>query len=154
MEKEKDKLIKNPDESSNAKKERRVNSEVCRYLIIGICTTLVNYLLFLFLCYMTPMGDSNAGINGANVIAISVAIVFAYVTNRVIVFKSEACGKMAIAKEMMRFVLARLGTMAIEVIGVYLMVSLAGQEPFAGKLLIQIIVVAGNYFISRYLVFK
>lgn len=55
---------------------------------------------------------------------------------------------------MMRFVVARLATMAIEVAGVYLLISVCGMEPYIGKMIVQIIVVIGNYFISRYLVFK
>ena len=135
-------------------KLRAYNSEVFRYLVIGVCTTLVNYVLFLIMCYLTPMGWSDGGITAANVISIGAAILFAYFDNKHFVFKSETSGRVETAREMVRFVTARLGTMAIEVAGVYLLVSAAGMEPFAGKLLTQVIVVAGNYFISRYFVFR
>ena len=115
-------------------KLRAYNSEVFRYLVIGVCTTLVNYVLFLIMCYLTPIGWSDGGITAANVISIGAAILFAYFANKHFVFKSETSGKVETAREMVRFVTARLGTMAIEVAGVYLLVSAAGMEPFAGKL--------------------
>ena len=131
-----------------------IKSELCRYLIIGGATTLVNYVLFLILCYLTPMGNSNTGITLANIISIFAAILFAYFANKYVVFKSQASGIRELIYEMVRFIAARLSTMAIEVTGVFLIVSVAGREPFIGKMLVQILVVIGNYFISRYLVFR
>lgn len=132
----------------------KFNNEVFRYLVIGACTTLVNYVLFLVLCYLTSMGRNDAGITAANIISIFAAILFAYFANKYVVFKSETSGVTDIICEMLRFVVARLATMAIEVAGVYLLISVCGMEPYIGKMLVQIIVVIGNYFISRYLVFK
>lgn len=131
-----------------------LKSEVCRYLVTGIITTLVNYVLFLIICYLTPMGNSNTGITAANIISIFAAIVFAYFANKHVVFKSQTFGIKKMIHEMASFIAARLSTMVIEVAGVFLLVSVAGREPFIGKLLVQSVVVIGNYFISRYLVFK
>ena len=79
---------------------------------------------------------------------------FAYFANKHVVFKSQTSAIRELIYEMVRFIAARLSTMAIEVVGVFFIVSVAGREPFIGKLLVQILVVIGNYFISKYLVFK
>ena len=129
-------------------------SEVLKYVIIGAFTTVVNYVLFLMLCYLTSMGNSNTGITAANIISIFAAIMFAYFANKHVVFKSQTSAIRELIYEMVRFIAARLSTMAIEVVGVFFIVSVAGREPFIGKLLVQILVVIGNYFISKYLVFK
>ena len=131
-----------------------INTEVFRYVIIGALTTLVNYGMFIIFCYLTPMGDSNTRITAANIISIFAAILFAYFANKHVVFKSVTHGVTDLIFELIRFTGARMLTMAIEVVGVFILVSVAGKEPFVGKLLIQIAVVIGNYFISKYLVFS
>lgn len=44
--------------------------------------------------------------------------------------------------------------MVIEVGGVYLMFNIMGWNEMAAKLITQVLVVIGNYFISKFLVFK
>ena len=56
--------------------------------------------------------------------------------------------------ECAKFVGARLATMVIEVGGVFLTVNIIGQDAMIGKLETQVIVIVGNYFISKFLVFK
>lgn len=129
-------------------------SEAVRYLFIGGCTTLVNLLLFGFLCYLTPMGDSDIGITVSNVISVMAAILFAYFANKIFVFRSKTKTVKEFVFEMSKFIGARLSTMIIEVGGVWLTVSVFGQNEMIGKLETQILVLIGNYFISKFLVFK
>ena len=56
--------------------------------------------------------------------------------------------------EFCRFVGGRLSTMAIEVGGVYLIHNMMGQPKMAAKLVTQILVIIGNYFISKFFVFR
>lgn len=56
--------------------------------------------------------------------------------------------------EFLRFVGGRMLTMVIEVGGVYLMFNIMGWNEMAAKLITQVLVVIGNYFISKFLVFK
>ena len=51
------------------------------------------------------------------------------------------------------FIGARIATLVIEVGGVWLAVSVIGQDKMIGKLETQVLVVIGNYFISKFLVF-
>ena len=134
--------------------KKLLNNEAVRYLIIGVSTTLVNFVVFWALCNLSPMGDSEVGINAANAISIFVSILFAYFANKIIVFHSKTSSFKAFFNEMAKFILARLGTMLIEIVGVWLAVSVIGQNEMLGKIETQIIVIVGNYFISKFFVFK
>ena len=128
---------------------RFLTSEGMRYIIIGGCTTLVNLVVYAVLCRVVRLN-----VNLSNISSIIVAILFAYVTNKLIVFRSH-CGSFAeLAAECVRFIGARLATMAIEVGGVFLIYQVLHQNEMVAKLATQVIVIIGNYFISRFLVFR
>ena len=133
---------------------RLATGEAARYLFIGVCTTVVNLVSFWALCSLTPLGRSDGGITAANVISIILAIAFAYVTNKVFVFRSKTNSIAALFSEMTKFVGARLVTMALEVGGVWLVVSVLHQHPMVGKLVTQGFVIVGNYVLSKFLVFN
>ena len=56
--------------------------------------------------------------------------------------------------EFARFVGGRMSTMIIEVGGVFLIYNVMGQSKMLAKLITQVIVIIGNYFISKFLVFR
>ena len=126
-----------------------LNTEGMRYLIIGGCTTLVNLVVYAFLCRVIHLN-----VNVSNIISIIVAIIFAYITNKLIVFRSHCSSFGELAAECARFVGARLATMAIEVGGVFLIYNVMHQDEMIAKLATQVLVVIGNYFISRFIVFR
>lgn len=131
-----------------------IKSEAFRYLFIGGCTTLVNLVIFSILCYLTPLGNSEVGITISNIISVFSAIVFAYVTNKIFVFRSKTSSTKDLILEIGKFIGARLSTMLIEVGGVWFTVNLLKQNEMIGKLETQILVLIGNYFISKFIVFK
>ena len=59
--------------------------EIILYAIFGILTTIVNIAIFSLLTYVFKMNE-----NVANAIAISVAVLIAYFTNKDLVFHSGA----------------------------------------------------------------
>ena len=130
-----------------------IGSEAFMYLFIGGCTTLVNLVVFSVLTYGTSLGNSDLGITISNVISIVLSILFAYVTNKLFVFHSKTNSFKELLYEMGKFIGARIATLVIEVGGVWLAVSVIGQDKMIGKLETQVLVVIGNYFISKFLVF-
>lgn len=126
-----------------------MTSEGMRYLIIGGCTTLVNLVVYAVLCRVFHLN-----VNVSNIISIIISILFAYVTNKLIVFRSHCSSFGELAAECARFIGARLSTMAIEVGGVFLLYEVLHQNEMIAKLATQVIVIIGNYFISRFLVFR
>lgn len=125
-----------------------LNTEAIRYIVVGGCTTLVNLVVFTFLCEIIKMNE-----NLSNIISIIVAILFAYVTNKVFVFKSHCTTYKEVFFEFTKFVGARLLTMMLEVGGFFLLFEIIGQNKMIAKLETQIFVLIGNFFISKFLVF-
>ena len=89
--------------------KRFMNAEALRYLFIGVCTTLVNLIVFTVLCKLVHMD-----VNLANFISIVTAILFAYVTNKLYVFRSHCASVGELASECVKFCGARVATMAID----------------------------------------
>lgn len=120
------------------------------YLFFGGLTTLVNLVAFYLLTEKPWQIDVTVG----NVISIILAILFAYVTNKIWVFNSKTEGAKELFAEFARFVGGRMSTMIIEVGGVFLVFNVMGQPKMLAKLITQVIVIIGNYFISKFLVFR
>ena len=126
-----------------------LTSEGMRYLFIGGCTTLVNLVVYAVLCRVVRLN-----VNISNIISVSVSILFAYVTNKLVVFRSHCSSPGELAAECARFIGARLATMVIEVGGVFVLYNILHQNEMVAKLATQVLVVIGNYFISRFIVFR
>ena len=123
--------------------------EVISYIVVGVCTTAVNFIVFTVFCKILKVD-----VTISNIISVITSILFAYVTNKIFVFKSHCKNIKELIEECMKFISARLLTMVIEVGGVYLLVNILGQEELLGKLETQFIVLVGNYLISKFIVFK
>ena len=128
---------------------RLLTSEGMRYLFIGGCTTLVNLVVYTILCKVVHLN-----VNISNIISVAVSILFAYVTNKLIVFRSHCSSFGELVLEAVRFIGARLATMVIEVGGVFVLDEIIHQDELVAKLETQVLVVIGNYFISRFIVFR
>ena len=84
--------------------------EVLSYLIFGVLTTLLNILLYALFSRLFGYTAANSW---GNVLDNALCILFAYCTNRAVVFRSKTTGK-AMAKEFGTFVTCRLGTMVLD----------------------------------------
>ncbi len=120
------------------------------YLFFGALTTLVNLVVF----YLLTERPWQINVTVGNVISIILAILFAYITNKIWVFNSKTNDAKALFAEFARFVGGRMSTMVIEVGGVFLIFNIMGQPKMLAKLVTQVIVIIGNYFISKFLVFR
>ena len=108
--------------------------EMVRYLFFGGCTTAVNLAVYSFLRYVGKIP-----VNHANLISIVAAIVFAFFGNRFWVF--------AVTDTDRRKILA-------EFFGVWFLVGYTEIPDFLGKCLVQVLVIALNYVISKFVVFR
>ena len=97
--------------------KKLLKKEIVRYVIAGGATTVVNIVSFYLLRMFTGLSRS-----GANVIAISLAILFAFFANKFFVF-TESSKKDAVTKnqEFISFVGTRLLAMLVEVVGTNLL---------------------------------
>jgi len=123
--------------------------EAIRYLFIGGCTTAVNFIFFAL--FRNLIGLS---LNISNFLSISAAIIFAFFTNKTVVFSTADNSVNQTAKEFLKFVAGRLVTMLIEIFGVWLLVEFLAFNEYISKFAIQLIVLVSNYIISKFFVFK
>ena len=123
--------------------------ETIRYLIAGVLTTLVNYGLFELM-----HGIIEIDVTVSNVMSISVSIIFAYVVNKLLVFRQHSDSAGALALEFFKFAGSRLFTMALEVGAVALFYNVLGLDARLGKISAQVLVIIANYIISKTLVFR
>ena len=122
--------------------------DIISYLFFGVCTTIVNYIIYLP-CY-NLLGISATV---SNMIAWVVAVAFAYLTNKPFVFKSYDWSKETVIPELTRFVGCRIGSGAAETLILFLAVDLLGWNGNIWKLVTQVMVVILNYIGSKLLVF-
>ena len=123
--------------------------EVLLYAVFGVFTTIVNIGSFYILTTFFHISE-----NLANNIAIILAVIFAYITNKDLVFHSQADGFGEKFVEFCRFILGRLVTMFIESIGGSLLFEYVPIPSIISKCLITIVVIILNFFISKFFAFK
>lgn len=121
--------------------------EVILYIVFGILTTLVNLGTFYLFTKIFSMNE-----NIANIIAIVLAVIFAYITNKDMVFHSKAKTIKEKGMQFTKFISGRAFTMIIEWIGGALLFLMPIPQMIS-KLIVTIIVVILNFFISKFFVF-
>lgn len=121
--------------------------EVILYVVFGILTTLVNLGSFYV---MNTLWGWNENIS--NVIAILLAVLVAYITNKDWVFHSKAETAKEKLKEFFKFMVGRAFTMVIEFLGGLLLFQTA-IPIMISKCVVTIIVIILNFFISKFFAF-
>jgi putative flippase GtrA len=125
--------------------------EVISYLIIGVLTTIVSLVSYYLLTTYILNPDKPIELQIANVLSWILSVTFAYFTNRKYVFRSN---NKNVLKEGMKFYSARLLTLFMDMLIMFVLVSLMGINDKIIKLLSQVVVVIANYVISKFMVFK
>lgn len=123
--------------------------EVILYGIFGLLTTAVNIGTFSLLTYVFHMNE-----NIANAIAIFSAVIFAYFTNKDLVFHSGAKNFKEKLIEFSKFILGRAFTMVIEYFGCLLLFTICPILQIVSKCIITVVVIILNFFISKFFAFK
>ena len=123
--------------------------EVLSYLIFGVLTTVVNYLVYLPVYNL--LGLSAALSNG---IAWVAAVIFAYLTNKPFVFRSHDWSAKTVIPELTRFVSCRVASGVAETVILLVTVDLLHWNGNLWKLATSVLVVLLNYIGSKLLVFR
>ena len=123
--------------------------EVLSYLIFGFLAFVVNYVV-----YAVGIKAFSLNYQVSNMIAWVVAVIFAYWTNRTFVFKSKTKEITSILKEFASFVSARLATLVLEIVILWLFVDVLNINDMFAKLVGQFVVIVTNYFLSKLWIFK
>lgn len=123
--------------------------EIMFYAIFGILTTIANIVIFSILTYAFKMNE-----NVANAIAISIAVLIAYFTNKDLVFHSGAQNFKEKFIEFCKFILGRAFTMLVEYFGGMLLFKFCPIPEIISKCIITVVVIILNFFISKFFAFK
>ncbi|MCD8023544.1 MAG: GtrA family protein, partial [Lachnospiraceae bacterium] len=113
--------------------KKLVQNQTIRYIFFGCCTTAVNLVSYYLFCL------AGLNITVANTVAVFLAILFAYVVNKLFVFEHKTHSFGELCKEAGSFIGMRLGTMAVEVFGVLCLTCIWGVPNMISKVLIQVV---------------
>lgn len=129
--------------------------EGMRYLIFGVLTTVVNILIAALTYYIVFTSLSEElKVNLSTMIAIIVAWIFAYITNKLYVFHSKTENMKVLVKEIISFVSCRLVTAVIEVVLMNLFVTLLQFNYMLMKIVVNVIIIILNFVFSKLIIFK
>jgi len=126
-------------------------SEIINYLIFGVLTTVVSLCTY-YLCVYTFLNPDNpVQLQIANIFSWIVSVLFAYVTNRRYVFKSKEKNML---KEGAKFIGSRISTLLLDMLVMFIGVTLLKLNDKIIKVISQVLVIVGNYLVSKLFVFK
>ena len=90
----------------------------------------------------------------SNTIAWIIAVIFAYLTNRIYVFESDAKTKKNVFKEIVLFFYYRIVTLILEFAILYIGINLLKIDDLIIKVISNIVVILLNYIFSKFKIFK
>lgn len=119
------------------------------YVFFGVCTTIVNVVTYYCCFNIVAMNNVTA-----TVIAWILAVLFAYVTNKLWVFESRSFDKDVLIKEIPAFFGCRLATGILDVGIMYVAVDVANANGTVWKIVSNVLVIIINYVASKLVIFK
>jgi len=123
--------------------------ETVSYLFFGGLSTVLGLGTYALFIYSFGMGVAMAG-----AVSNVLAIIFAFVTNKMFVFESPSWRAGILLPELVKFGISRVLTSAVEVAVLVLLVDVMGLNAMLMRLLTLVIIqVIGNYVLSKWVVF-
>ncbi len=144
------------------------------FVTFGVCTTIVDYGVYFIFAFI--VGEANmlkeAYYLSANLVSWAFAVLFAYITNKTLVFKSRSWKIKVLAKEVPTFFGTRFVALLVSELGIWLLVSKAGLNRFTvdrplcvilgyavagdiiAKFIMSFISTALNYLFGRFIIFR
>lgn len=123
--------------------------EMLLYIAFGVMTTLINIGAF-----QLANGPFGWSWQAANIFAWVLAVIFAFFTNKLFVFRSKSFEPAVLLKEFTGFIGARLLSLGIDYLCMWLLIDVCGWNELLSKIADNIIVVIINYVLSKLIIFK
>ena len=123
--------------------------EAIDYLFWGGVAFVLSMVLFYIFANVMSIYEQIA-----NILSWIICVIFTYLTNRTFVFQSKVKGLKKIFKEFKDFVTARLLTLVMENVILFVMIDLLTINNMISKLVGQFVVIVSNYFLSKLWIFK
>jgi len=125
--------------------------EIINYLIVGVLTTVVSLAIYYISVFTFLNPDNSIQLQIANILSWIAGVLFAYFTNRKFVFESKSTNKI---KEATKFVSSRITTLVLDMFVMWLGVTILHFNDKLIKIISQVLVIVGNYILSKLFVFK
>ena len=147
------------------KLRKLLNRETILYIVFGVATTLVNYVVFHLLYNVLWHQEKSLMANAA---AFVVAVIFAFAVNKLFVFESKSWSGATLKREIPSFLAGRIGSFGIEEAGLFLAEKILGLSGVVAitlgttqldwitiiKIALSFVVVILNYVFCKLFVFK
>ena len=150
--------------------EKLLQYEIVSYLFFGVLTTVVNFATYLiagkiagdgyeekilFTLKLSEFSFDFSLLILINAIAWIVAVLFAFITNKLFVFESSSWKGKTLMKELSSFFGARILSFVIfEELVFMLLINIFGIHHLISKLLVAVFVVIFNYVASKLIIFR
>ncbi len=128
--------------------KKLVNRETVSYLIFGVLTTLVDWIVYPVLRWL----DYSVAVSSAG--SWAAAVLFAFVTNKLFVFQSYTFRPGALAREFISFVSCRALSGVFTIGAMVVIVDVMGWNEWLGKVAVSALSLVLNYIFSKLFIFK
>ncbi len=125
-----------------------VNRESVTYVIVGVLTTAVDWVTYTVLRHM------EVDYRVATALGWAAAVLFAFVANKLLVFRSFGMSPGRLWKEFSGFVTARVATGLFTMVAMVVMVDGLHWNEYFGKVMVSVISLVLNYIFSKWFIFK
>lgn len=129
-------------------RRRLVNRESVTYIIFGCLTTAVDWVTY------TALWRIGADYRVSTALSWVAAVLFAFITNKLFVFRSFELRPVYLWREFASFVTARAATGVLTMVMMVGMVSGLGWNEFVGKLIVSAVNLLLNYIFSKWFIFR
>lgn len=127
------------------------HKEIINYLIFGIFSTIVNLLTYYILIFTIFNPNNPIELQITNTISWIISVTFSYITNKIYVFQSN---NKNIIKEIIKFYSSRLTTLFLDMLLMFIFVTILNLNDKIIKLIVAIVIIVLNYILSKLIVFK
>ena len=127
----------------------RKYNEVIKYLIIGVLTTVVS-----FVTYWLFSRGLNINYKVSTILSWIVTVTFAFLANKIIVFRSKTSGKKDLLLEIINFFKYRILSLLVDFLMMVVFVEVVNINDLIAKIIVQFVIVVINYVFSKFFVFN
>ncbi|HIS78353.1 MAG TPA: GtrA family protein [Candidatus Caccousia stercoris] len=123
--------------------------EMISYLVFGVLTTVVNIAVF-SVCHDSLQWSWEV----SNLLAWLLAVIFAFFTNKLFVFRSKSFAMKLFLFELVSFFGARLLSLGVDMAGMWLCLDVIQMHSLLAKIIVNFFVILINYILSKLIIFS
>lgn len=133
-----------------------VNRETVSYVVVGVLTTAVDYVVFWLVNEALKKNgmDVSASASAAQGISWFAAVVFAYFTNKIFVFRNKNYGFRSCLKEFGQFFAARVISGLVVLFAQWFLIDRLGMNEYIAKIFGSVFNLVFNYVASKMVIFR